>query len=301
MKLLKYLKINIRKDYLFPYCLMLPATLLMILIIFYPLFTGIRLSFYNAPLSQIRKSIEWVGLKNYVSILSNPNFWQSFKITVYYTLVSSIGSFLIGLALASLMNSRFKGRKIARTLVMIPWAVPHVVTAMIWVWMLDYQYGVINYLGRTSGILENNVGWLTNPTSALLLVSMVQIWKLVPISGTMLLAGLQSIPEELYEAAAVDGVTKFSAFRYITLPALRPVSRVVLLLLFIWTFRRFALIYLMTRGGPARSTETLAIGIYREAFTYHRFGNAAVIGVFTLIIIFIMVIFYFRSVYYSEK
>jgi len=203
------------------------------------------------------------------------------------------GSYAVGLAGAILLNKPFQGRALARTLIIIPWAVPSVVTVLIWNWMLDTNYGVINYFLQTLHLIDANLQWRAKPDLAQISVIAVTVWSTYPVALVMLLAGLQSIPRDLYEAAAVDGSNAWQRFRHITWPGLAPVNLVVILLLSLLAFTRVVtIIYVMTAGGPAGATETLPIQTYLQAFKFFRMGYASAIGTVVLVIAVIFSVIY---------
>ncbi|MCA1648440.1 MAG: sugar ABC transporter permease [Chloroflexi bacterium] len=191
-------------------------------------------------------------------------------------------SFLIGLGTALLLNNRFRGRAVLRTIAIIPWPIPEVVAVMIWAWMFSADFGVINYFVSLVVPGSGKVGWLSDPNFALPAVSMVTIWKQFPLATVMILAGLQHIPVDHYEAAAVDGANAGQRFRYITLPGLRHVNLVLVLLLVLYTFKRVTIIFVMTGGGPGRATETLPIQTYLQSFQFFDMGYASAIGTLML-------------------
>jgi multiple sugar transport system permease protein len=243
--------------------------------------TTIGLSLTDAPLISLSPP-SFAGLSNYAEWLSNPDFWRSLWITLIYTFGVTIGSYAIGLFTALLLNLDFPGRAILRGLVLLPWAIPEVAAVMTWNWMLDYQFGIVNSL------LGSQVGWVTDSAMALWTVTIVTIWKQFPLATVVLLAGLQAIPRELYEAANVDGASRLQQFVHVTLPGLKPVNSVLVMMLILYTFKRISIIYLLTGGGPAKATEILPVITYLEAFKYFRLGSASAVGIlalgFTLVI-----------------
>jgi multiple sugar transport system permease protein len=222
-----------------------------------------------------------------------PAFWASARVTVVYTIGVVVGSYIVGLLCALLLNQAFRLRALARTLIIIPWAVPQVVTVLIWNWMLDANYGVINYLLQTLHLIDSNLQWRAMPDLAMISIVGVTIWSTYPVSLVMLLAGLQSIPRDLYEAAAVDGSNAWQRFWHITWPGLAPVNAVLILLLSLLAFTRVVtIIYVMTAGGPAGATETLPIQTYLQAFKFFRMGYASAIGTVVLAIAVIFSLIY---------
>ena len=268
-----------------PYLLLLPAMVAFAVLLLYPIGQAIALSFRYYVLTRPERGTPFVGLDNYADALARPEVWESFWRAAVYT-GGTVGlSILIGLLTALALHQRFWGRAFFRAAIIIPWIVPQVVTALIWVWMLDRQFGVVNYLLSSTGVIREPIGWLTDNAWAMPSMVAVGGWKEYPIATLMLLAGLQGIPSEYYEAAAIDGANAWRRFRDVTLPGLAPVAGILVLLQIIWSFKSFAYIYLMTQGGPARATETVVVHVYLQAFKNFNFGLATAIGVIMILIL----------------
>ena len=279
------------KDYFF----VLPLVLVMAVFLAYPIIKAAIMSvqYWYMPKPKPEGNY-FVGLDNYVSLFGDASFTHSLKITAIYIIVTVVLRFVIGLLAAILLNQSFRGRGIARALIIIPWAVPEVVACLIWILMYDKDFGIINFLAMNFQLISEPVGFLSDPSIALPAAMAVNIWKGFPFVAIMLLAGLQSIPTELYEAARVDGAKPFQQFSNITWPMLKPVSMVVFLLLIIWTIKDFGIAYLLARGGPSQSTEILTIYIYQTAFKYFDFGKAAAAGMIMLVFSIIFTYFYLK-------
>jgi multiple sugar transport system permease protein len=283
--------------------LILPALLVLGFVLFYPIGLAVYSGFFDIGLMNIGQP-EFVGWDNYRRMVNTPAFWASVRTTVIYTLGVVSGSYIAGLACALLLNTAFRGRALARTLIIIPWAVPQVVTVLIWNWMLDANYGVINYFLQTVHLITTNLQWRAMPDLAQISVIGVTIWSTYPVALVMLLAGLQAIPRDLYEAAAVDGSNAWQRFWHITWPGLAPVNIVLILLLTLLAFTRVVtIIYVMTAGGPGGATETLPIQTYLQAFKFFRMGYASAIGTIVLAIalLFSMIYLYFTSRLYRQE
>ncbi len=280
-----------------PVILISPSLILFAALLLFPILRGLVLSFYDAGLLTPPGMEKFVGLRNYARLLSDPAFWSSLRVTVVYTCWVVAGAYLIGLATALLLHPRFGGRTVLRLLTFLPWAVPEVVAVLVWRWMFDYQYGVVNFFLRTLGVISANQGWLTVPQLALPAVVAVTIWKQFPLATLMLLAGLQAIPEHLYEAARIDGANRYQEFWHVTLPGLRPVNVVLVLLLVLYSFKRVTLVYVLTGGGPAAATETLSIQTYLQAFKFFQVGYGSAIGssMFLVMLAFTVLYFIVRS------
>lgn len=270
-----------------------PSLLILAALLVYPLADVVRLSFYESNLH----TEVWVGLGNYVTLANDPLFWTAFLQTVVFTFFSVALHLVIGLALALLLNMQLNRtfRSIARGLLIVPWLLAPTVAGTIWVLMLA-PFGIINGLLSSVGVLDPNfaISWLGDPSTALGSVTAMNVWRAFPFFMVMLLAGLQAIPRELYEAAAIDGANLFTEFWHITLPQLRGVITTVVLLDSIWTFRAFDPVFVMTGGGPAHSSEVLATAIYFDGFQKLKFGYASAEAVVMFVVLFVASAFYVR-------
>lgn len=277
------------------YFFVLPLVAVMAVFLAYPIVKAATMSvqYWYMPKPKPEGNY-FVGLDNYVSLFGDASFIHSLKITAVYIIVTVTLRFLIGLFAAVLLNQSFRGRGLARALIIIPWAVPEVVACLIWILMYDKDFGIINFLAMNMKLISEPVGFLSNPSIALPAAMAVNIWKGFPFVAIMLLAGLQSIPTELYEAALVDGANPYQRFKNITWPMLKPVSLVVFLLLIIWTIKDFGIAYLLARGGPSQSTEILTIYIYQTAFKYFDFGKASAAGMIMLSFSILFTYFYLK-------
>jgi len=258
--------------------------------VLYPTAKGIGLSLYAVKFAE---KAPFIGLNNYKYMLRNPSFWNSLRITLMYTFFSVAGTFIVALVTALLVDARFTGRTVARVLITLPWAIPAVSTGLIWSWIFDYQFGVMNYFLVKLGFVLEPLQWFLDSNLAMVAVLIVTIWKTFPLSSLILLSGLQAIPRDLYEAAIVDGASKWQQFVNVTLPGLRPISGILLLLNIIWSLRRFTIIWIMTQGGPMDATQTLSVAVYRNAFNYFDMGYASALGVVGFLISLLLSIMYF--------
>ena len=270
-----------------------PALVLLGVLMVWPLVQVIRMSFFEVTLQKER----FVGLDNYGELLATPLFWSALMHTILFTAGSVVLHLVTGLGLALLLHTRINARFIAamRGALIIPWLLAPTVAGMIWVLMLA-PFGVVNGLLMSLHLLDpaNTLNWLGSPETALGSVTAMNAWRAFPFFMVMLLAGLQAIPEVLYEAADIDGATAFEKFRYITLPGLRGVITTIVLLDSIWTFRAFDPVYVMTGGGPMNSSEVLATAIYFDAFQKSRFGYASAEAVVMFLILFTASAIYVR-------
>jgi multiple sugar transport system permease protein len=280
--------------------LMLPAMVVLGFVLFYPIGVAIYSSFFDIEILNLDQQ-RFIGLANYARLLGAPAFWSSLGVTAVYTGATVAGTYAVGLVTALLLRRRFRGRVAARAIAIMPWAVPQVVAVLVWSWMLDANYGVVNYFLRATHLIGHNLAWREEPHLAMAAVLFVTVWALYPVATVMLLAGLHAIPEELYEAAAVDGAAALGRFRHITLPGLAPVNLVLVLLLVLMAFTRVVtIIYVMTGGGPGGATETLPIQTYLQAFKFFHLGYASALGTVVLAIAVAFTLVYFavaRRVY----
>jgi multiple sugar transport system permease protein len=280
---------------LYAFALLAPAIIVVLLVIVYPLVKAGQMSFFDVQVFRRDRGFTGTpGWFNYRDMFESANFWRSLRVTLGYVFWGTVGSFGIGLFTAVLLNQPFRGRILARILVMMPWPIPGVVAATIFMWMFNSSFGVINYLLLQLGLIDTPVAWFTKSGPAFFAVTAATIWKGYPFFTVTLLAGMQSIPKELFEAARVDGANAVQQFRHITIAALRPVIGIALVISTLWLFRVFDIIFVMTGGGPSGATETLAIQIYREAFQYFQMSYAAAVGMITLLLSVIATFVYLR-------
>lgn len=274
-----------KRDRRFAYVTLSPTLAVVGLLMAYPFYIAIDLSLRGGSI----RSLEQVGelpltFDNYIAVLTDPVLLEDIWRSAVYTLGVLIPAFLLGLGLALLLNRSFPGRRIIRPLVLLPWAIPGVAVSAAFVWMLDASYGVVNYLLRSLGMIQENIAWLADSDTAMLAVIIPTVWKYYPFFTLVLLAALQAIPGEQYEAAQLDGANAPRQFRYVTWPALRTASSLAIVITGIGIFREFDFIYPLTAGGPNNATQTLAIRIYNEAFQFFQLGTAAALGVVTMLI-----------------
>ena len=266
------------------YALLAPAVLLIAAIIVYPLFVSVDLSFQNVGIARLDRPRRPFTLDNYERLFASPDFWNACWVTLKLTIVVTASCFLLGLGTALLVDNRFRGRKIARMMVAMPWAVPEVIAVVIFAWIFDSSFGLMNWIFLSLGLADRTINWFSDPTAAFAVVATTMVWKGYPFVSIMSLAGLQSIPEDYYAAARVDGANAVQRLVHITIPSLMPVIGVTTVLVMLWIFRDFSIIYVLTGGGPLKATQTLAIMTYEQAFGFHRMGYGAAVGVVTLVI-----------------
>lgn len=286
----------LRKSYheeLRAYAFLGPSLLILVALLIYPLGSVIRLSFYDANIARET----WVGFGNYVTLFNDPLFWKATVQTLAFTIGSVVLHFVIGLALALLLNAEInrRFRSLSRGILIVPWLLAPTVAGMIWVLMLA-PFGVANALLVALGLVDANanIAWLGSPSTSLLSVTLMNVWRAFPFFMVMLLAGLQAIPQQLYEAAEIDGATLWQQFRFVTMPSLRSVTATVVLLDSIWTFRAFDPVFVMTGGGPTNSSEVLATAIYFSSFQNSKFGYASAEAVVMFLSLLVVSAFYVR-------
>lgn len=272
------------------YLFLFPAIVYLAIFTVFPLIRGLMLSFTATKLVNPSGG-KPVGVENYEYLLSSDKFWTSVVTTLLYTLFTVIFSVGIGTAGALLLNTAFKGRGIIRAIATIPWAVPTVAAALIFVWIYNNEQGILNR--TTSALGMGQHGWLVDPQYGLFAVTLATVWKLTPLVMLVMLSALQSVPQELREATWVDGATRFQSFLAVTLPHLMPTLRVITLLMTIWSIRRFEIIFLITGGGPLDVTNTLVVNVYRTAFQDQNLGRAAAIGALGLVLSLLVTVVYF--------
>jgi multiple sugar transport system permease protein len=275
--------------------MLLPAILMIVAMFVIPLIMNLDMSFRGV---KFMETGDFVGLKNYSKLLSGSDFYHALGVLLKYTVFYTIGIFVVGfitsLMLDSIKNPRLK--TFFRVFYVIPYAIPDVVAAIVFTWMLDYRYGVINYLLQNLHILAEPMLWLTNSKMALYTIVMVEIWRQFPLHTLIIYAGLQDVPYDLYEAASLDGAGPVRKFFSITIPYLRQVLNILLTLTVIWSFRRFAMTWLLTKGGPAQATETVVVQIYNNAFINNKMSLAAAEGVLMLLFTLAIVLIYLRII-----
>jgi multiple sugar transport system permease protein len=283
------------------YLFVVPMLIFIILMVGYPIFVNIQMSFYDVNVQTFRSgNAPFVGLDNYLKLLRDPAFLKATALSFTFTSISIILQFTVGFALALFFKRPFPGNGVLRAMLLLAWLLPAVVVGNIFRWILDGDYGVLNYFLQGIGFLQSKSYWLLNPNTALLGTIIANAWVGIPFNMMLLLAGLQNIPETLYEAASIDGADSTRNFLYITLPMMRPVALGILLLTFIYTFKVFDLIYIMTAGGPVDATTVLPIHIYRLTFSFFRFAQGAAAAVLLLLGLLCLAIGYSRLIQREE-
>lgn len=269
-----------RRTWVLALLIVAPIALYEIIFIIVPIIQGAIMSFHNVRLGS--SEAEFVGLAQYERLLADPNFYSSVSVTLAFSLSVVVLAVGLGLVTALLVDRPFKGRGMVRGLMTAPWAFPEIATVLVFIWIFNPSFGVIKLIAPLVHPAQG--GWLTSSPWSLVAIVLIATWKNFPFYSVVLLAALQTVPDELHEAAKMDGASAARRFRHVTLPAIAPTLALLALLAFVFSFKQFALIWLTTGGGPARSTETLVISIYNNAFKFFDYSYAAAIGVTCLLV-----------------
>jgi multiple sugar transport system permease protein len=262
---------------LLPYLLALPILAYEAVFILYPIYEGIQSSFTKQV--SIGKPATWVGLANYRRMLHDDTFWKVMGNSLIYMIAVIVVAIGFGLGSALVLNRPFRGRTTARAAMTLPWAFPDVPTVLVFIWMLNPNFGVMNVFANSLPWVHENPKWLFDPTIAMAIVVLITAWKGFPFYSLVILAALQTVPHELTEAARVDGANKVQAFFAVTLPCISPTLLLLTVLAAIFSFKQFTIIWLLTGGGPSGATETIVIRVYQTAFRFHNFPYASTLGV----------------------
>jgi multiple sugar transport system permease protein len=261
-----------------PYLLLVPALLFTLFVLIYPLIQNLINSL--SDVSMITGSSGWAGLQNYQNVFEDALFWRSFRNTAVYAIAGTVLALVIGLGFALLLNLKLgKFSTIMGCLYTIPWVISPVVAGFAWKWLLNDNFGIVNFWLSYAGIVPIGTTWLGDPGTALLSVMVARVWQFYPFAMVMFLAGMQSIPQEQYEAAAVDGATMVRRFFYITLPNLKAVGSVLLVLGVIWSFNDFNMVFVMTRGGPMNSSMVLPVLVREFSFVHFDLGKGSALSI----------------------
>ena len=256
-----------------------------------PLLRGMYLGFTDYRLGD---PISFNGLANYGQMLKDEFFWRSFRVGIVWTVVVTAGQIVLGMGLALLLQRRAPFSSIYQVIILVPWAMPPIIRAVVWRQIYDVDTGVVNAFFQSLGILDKPINWLTSFEYAIPAVIVVGLWGEIPKAAIFLYAGLQSIPQDLYEAGHLDGANAFQSFRFITLPMLRPILAATVSLSFIWNFNMFGVVWVLTQGGPGGLTRLPMLAAYEEAFRYGYVGYAAAIGNVMVVLLSIAMFFYLR-------
>jgi multiple sugar transport system permease protein len=283
----------------FGYLLVGPLVLWLVITIMLPLLYAVYVGFTDAGI--IGTEADFIGVENYVTVLGDAEFRSAFGRSLIWAVGGAVVQTVLAFATALALNQAFRGRRFARTWIILSWIIPTIVIAILWRWMLNASYGIVNFFVTTVGISETPIDFLGSPKWALPTVIMINAWRWFPFLALLILAGLQSIPGELYEAAKVDGANATQRFFNITMPQLQPVLYVVGLIGTLWAFQIFDVIWLLTQGGPSGATQTLPVMIYDRAFNGFAMGEASAISVLLCAFLLIFSVLYIRFVPAGES
>jgi ABC-type sugar transport system permease subunit len=277
-----------------------PAVFIILLVTLQPILTTLYLSFFESQLGRFNVNV-FRGLGNYIDLLSSPVFWATIRRTLHFTLLSVGLELVLGIAVAQLIASHPPGWQFLRTSLIIPWAVPTIVTGMMWRWIYNADYGSLNGLLFQLGLIKEYVPWLIHPARAMNLVILADVWHTVPFVALILQAALATLPQEMEEAAAVDGANAWQRFWLIRLPLLRSAILVALVIRTVEAFRVFDIIYVLTAGGPAFGTITISYLTYVETFNYGHIGNGSALSFLISLFSFGLALAYIRLLYRQEE
>ena len=272
--------------------LILPVLVVLAVIAVFPILYSFYTSLFELNLARpLRRP--FVGLDNYIRMLQEPRVQIAIARTAVYTLVTVAGTTLLALVVALFLNETFRGRRVLAVLLLVPWATPSVVNGLVWKWIYDSNYGVLNGVLKALGLIDRYIIWLGDPDKTLYLIANAAIWKQMPLAAILLLVTMKSIPEDLYKAARVDGANAIQRFLHVTLPSLRPGLMLVLVYETMISIRHFDLFMIMTQGGPSNASSTLSWQIYVESFVSLRFGSgsalAYILALATLLLGYLMI------------
>ncbi len=282
-----------------PWLFLLPVLVILLLLFGYPLINSIIMAFQNYKLTA-PNDIHFNGLDNFAKLMGDPDALMIIKNSFIYVIVSVLGQFLLGMTLAVALKKQFKGRGLYQSIVFLPWAFSGFVVGLIFRWSFNGEYGVVNNLLDKLGLIDKNIAWLGTPGFSLAVVIIAMIWMGIPFFAIMILAALQSIPTDVYEAADVDGCGTVRQFFQITLPYIKPTLITTILLRTIWIFNSLDLVVIITDGGPANTSQTLPAYMYSKAFGSYDFGFAAALGVILMIILGVYAMVFLKATKYDK-
>lgn len=288
-----------RKTSIWPYLLVAPALLVILSVVFVPAVNAILMSFQNYDLRR-PSQIGFSGLSNYIELFTDPLFWSALWRTILWVVFGVGFQFVFGFILALLLNKKFKGRGIARAVSLIPWVTPGVLIGLMWRWIYDGSYGVLNDILLKLGLIQDKIPFLAQESTAFPSVVVTIIWQGIPFFALMLLAGLQGVPSELYEAANIDGASKFQQLFNITIPSIKNTIFVTTLLRIIWVANSVDVIFNMTAGGPAYSTQTLSIYIFNKAMALN-LGYSSAMSITLTILLLLVAVPYLKSMFKNQE
>lgn len=284
----------LRKKY-FPYLLLVPVFTMIIVVVFIPLLTTIIYSFQSYRLTNTEEKAKFIGLDNYITLFQDDRFIASLVTSLIYIGGSVLGMLILALITAQIANQAFKGRSIFRATILLPWAVAPVVAAQAWKFMFETDFGIINYILTSLGLIKLNIPWLVSSEYAVYSVILTNVWKTTPLLTLIIVSGLQTISKDLYESADMDGASPFGKYYYITLPLIKPFILMGLIFTTLQTINVIDIIYVMTGGGPGETTEIFTLYNYKVFFQYLDFGLGGAMAVIGVTVIGILIFLYGRN------
>lgn len=288
---------NNSKKYI-PYILITPVLLVILLLYAYPILMILIQSFNNVSI--VDNNYTFIGLDNFTNFFNDGTFRFTLLLTLKYTVITVTLKLIIGFSMALVLNSETYFNKTLRFLTLIPWTIQQVSVAVIWKWIFDGNYGYLNYILLKLGLIEKNILWLSDPKLALISASIVDTWLGISFVSMIFLAALNSIDKSLYESSKIDGANSIQSFRHITIPSIKKVFIITGTLVSIWTFNSFNVIYVLTRGGPMRKTETFVIRIYQEAFEKFNIGSSSAISVIVFLLLLLLTVVYIKLIFNKD-
>ena len=272
---------------------LLPAFVFILVRTVFPLFDAIQMTFTKIKIAPGMPK-EFIGLANWFRLIHDPVFWMRIKATLYFLSIDVGVGFVLAMIIALTLNRDFKGNKVLRVLLIIPWAIPNVAVGLTWQWMYNGNYGVVNGLLQAIGIIDNFVVWLGNPKTAMPALIFAHMWKVVPFMGLLLLAALQTVPKDLYDAATIDGASKFKALLHVTIPYVKLSMLFTLIFQTINSIKAFDMVYVCTKGGPMDVTRLTYYYAYEQSFLNYNLAYGATLAFIVFIIIFALIVIYLR-------
>lgn len=288
---------NNSKKYI-PYILITPVLLVILLLYAYPILMILIQSFNKVSI--VDNNYTFIGLDNFINFFNDGTFRFTLLLTLKYTVITVTLKLIIGFSMALVLNSETYFNKTLRFLTLIPWTIQQVSVAVIWKWIFDGNYGYLNYILLKLGLIEKNILWLSDPKLALISASIVDTWLGISFVSMIFLAALNSIDKSLYESSKIDGANSIQSFRHITIPSIKKVFIITGTLVSIWTFNSFNVIYVLTRGGPMRKTETFVIRIYQEAFEKFNIGSSSAISVIVFLLLLLLTVVYIKLIFNKD-
>lgn len=277
---------------IFAFFMTIPSVIIIFGVMLYPIIYSLIMSF--AKLNVANRLMQFVGVKNYINMIHDGEFYQSITSTLIFTVITVFFEMVLGTCMALVLNKDFKGCGFLRGVMILPWALPSVVNAVMWKWIYNSNYGALNALLYQFHIIKHYHVWLGDPTSAFVCLIFANVWKETPYVVLLMLAGLSNISADLYEAARVDGSSGWKSFWKITLPLLKPISVVLVITKTIWAIQTFDLVYILTGGGPANSTELISVYIQKMAFKFTQFGYGSAMSYVLMLITFFLCLIYIK-------